>query len=119
MMSTAREATHQHTTRRLLGTWLVLLLLLGASVGSAYLRLGVFNAVASYGIAAVKIAMVVLVFMRWRGADGWSRAAGFAAATALVLLAGLSGFEGATRDLPHVDWQAPAQLPPLRAAPPR
>ena len=105
----------ERAARRLLGVWLALLLLLTASLGSAYLRLGVFNTVASYGIALVKMALVVLVFMRWRDADAWSRAAGFAAACALALLAGLTWFEARTRGPAPVPWQVPGQLPALGA----
>jgi cytochrome c oxidase subunit 4 len=108
-------------TRRLMVVWVALLLLLATSLGSAYLRLGVFNTVASYGIALIKIALVVIVFMRWRRADEWSRAAGFMAACAVVLLAGLTWFEGRTRAAAPVPWQVPAQLPSLdsgSAAPP-
>jgi cytochrome c oxidase subunit 4 len=117
MNAVTAPSDFKRTARRLLAVWLALLLLLAASAGSAYLRLGVFNTVASYGIALIKIALVVVVFMRWRRADGWSRAAGLAAACALVLLAGLTWFEGRTREASAVPWQPPAQLPPLRADP--
>ena len=98
MNADSAPSDFRRAARRLLGVWLALLLLLAASLGSAYLRLGVFNTVASYGIALVKIALVVVVFMRWRHADDWSRAAGFAAACALTLLAGLTWFESRTRE---------------------
>ncbi|WP_218511757.1 hypothetical protein [Variovorax sp. dw_308] len=115
MNANGTSSDFRRAARRLLGVWLALLLLLAASLGSAYLRLGVFNTVASYGIALIKIALVVAIFMRWRRADGWSRAAGFAAACALMLLAGLTWFESRTREPASVPWQAPEQLPPLRA----
>lgn len=47
-------------------SWFVLLLLLGASVGSAYLPLGSFHPLANFGIAAIQAAIVFAVFMRLR-----------------------------------------------------
>ncbi len=44
--------------------WLVLLLLAGASVLSAYLHLGKFAAVAQFGISATQAAIVFVLFMR-------------------------------------------------------
>jgi len=43
--------------------WLALLLLLGLTVGSAYVPLGAFNGVINYGIAATKAALVLIFFM--------------------------------------------------------
>lgn len=47
-------------------TWFVLLILLGASVGSDYLPLGSFHPLANFGIAAIQAAIVFAVFMRLR-----------------------------------------------------
>ncbi|HTV51221.1 MAG TPA: cytochrome C oxidase subunit IV family protein [Steroidobacteraceae bacterium] len=47
--------------------WLVLLLLLGVSVASAYLPIGAWHPVMSFGIAATQAAIVFLIFMRLRG----------------------------------------------------
>ena len=46
----------------------MLLLLLAATILIAYARLGIFNAVASFGIAAVKAGLVALIFMKLRRA---------------------------------------------------
>ena len=43
--------------------WLALLLLLGLTVGSAYVPLGAFNGVINYSIAAAKAALVLVFFM--------------------------------------------------------
>jgi len=47
--------------------WLVLMLLLGLSVLSAYLDLGFFHPFVNFGIAAMQAAIIFLVFMRLRG----------------------------------------------------
>lgn len=47
-------------------SWIVLLFLLGVSVGSAYLPLGNFHPLANFGIAAIQAAIVFAVFMRLR-----------------------------------------------------
>jgi cytochrome c oxidase subunit IV len=47
-----------------LWTLLALLVLLGLSAGSALLQLGPFNEVANLGIAAVKVLLVLTIFMR-------------------------------------------------------
>ena len=47
-----------------IAAWIVLLALLGLSVGSAYLPLGGFHALANFGIAAIQAAIVFAVFMR-------------------------------------------------------
>lgn len=46
--------------------WLSLLVLLGASVLTAYLPLGAFHPLASFAIAAIQAAIVFAVFMRLR-----------------------------------------------------
>lgn len=46
--------------------WVALLLLLGASIGSAYLPLGSFHPLANFGVAAIQAAIVFSVFMRLR-----------------------------------------------------
>jgi caa(3)-type oxidase subunit IV len=46
--------------------WFALLLLLGASAGSAYLPLGSLHPLANFGIAAVQAPIVFAIFMRLR-----------------------------------------------------
>jgi cytochrome c oxidase subunit 4 len=43
--------------------WLALLVLLGITVGSAYIPLGAMNGVINYGIAGAKAALVLVFFM--------------------------------------------------------
>ena len=47
--------------------WLILLLLTGLSLLSAYLHLGVYAEVIQFGIAAIQAAVVFVLFMRLRG----------------------------------------------------
>jgi cytochrome c oxidase subunit 4 len=46
------------------GAWLVLLLLTGVSLLSAYLPLGVFRPIVQFGVAATEAAIVFVLFMR-------------------------------------------------------
>ena len=58
--------------------WLVLMLLLGLSVLSAYQEIGIFHPIVNFGIAATQAAIIFLVFMRLRGRPSlkWVFAAG-------------------------------------------
>jgi caa(3)-type oxidase subunit IV len=47
--------------------WLVLMGLLGLSVLSAYLDIGIFHPVVNFGIAATQAAIIFILFMRLRG----------------------------------------------------
>src|SRR5213076_957779 len=49
--------------RRLALAWIALLALMFASLGSAYVLLGIGNAVAGLVIASVKVAIVIALFM--------------------------------------------------------
>lgn len=52
---------------RLVAVWAILLALLGVTVGAALLPLGLWGAVIAYGIAAIKAALILWVFMEmWR-----------------------------------------------------
>lgn len=95
-------------------TWAALLVLLFASLGSAYLPLGAFNLVAGLAIAGVKIGLIARWFMHLHRAPVWSRLAALVAVCALALLAGFTVFEGATRAADPAPWQLPQQLPPAR-----
>ena len=77
--------------------WIVLLLLVGLSLLSAYLRLGVYAPVIEFGIAATQAAIVFILFMRLKGPPSlrWLFAgAGF---FWLLFLYGLSMTDYATR----------------------
>lgn len=58
--------------------WLVLMLLLGLSVLSAYQDIRIFHPIVNFGIAATQAAIIFLVFMRLRGRPSlkWVFAAG-------------------------------------------
>ena len=77
--------------------WLVLLLLLGLSVLSAYLDIGVFHSIVNFGIAASQAAIIFILFMRLRGRPSlkWVFAAG--GFFWLMFLFGLSTVDYATR----------------------
>ena len=108
------DAEFTRRTRRLLWAWLTLLALMLASLGSAYLRLGVFNAIAGIVIAALKSAIVVALFMGLAKASGMLR---IVAATGLftwALLIGLGSLDYATRRVEPAAMQSPRQLEPLR-----
>jgi cytochrome c oxidase subunit IV len=47
--------------------WAVLLVLLGLSVASAYLPIGVFHPIVNFGIALTQTAILFLLFMKLRG----------------------------------------------------
>lgn len=73
-----------------LWTLLALLVLLGLTAGSALLKLGLFNTVASLGIAAAKALLVLIVFMRLKTDSPLLRivaGAGFAGLTLMITLA--------------------------------
>jgi caa(3)-type oxidase subunit IV len=55
--------------------WLALLVLLGASYGSAYIPLGKINLVISLAIAAIKALLVGAIFMRLREHNALNRLA--------------------------------------------
>jgi len=47
--------------------WAVLLLLAGISMLTAYIGLGIWGPVVQFGIAAIQVAIVALLFMRLKG----------------------------------------------------
>jgi cytochrome c oxidase subunit 4 len=99
-------------TKSLVLVWLLLLLLLAATAGSARLALGPWNSVLNLGIAAAKAALVLLFFMRLRGAHVLVRLAAAAGVATLAILFALSASDYATRELAPAPFQAPRQLAP-------
>lgn len=114
----ARETApgFSRSVRPLAAVWAVLLALLFASLGSAYLPLGAFNLVAGLAIALLKIGLIVRWFMHLDRAPAWSGVAALVGVCALALLVAFTAFEGATRPADPAAWQQPAQLPPARPA---
>lgn len=47
--------------------WLMLLVLYGVSLGTAFLGLGIWTPVVEFGIAAIGVAVMFIVFMRLKG----------------------------------------------------
>lgn len=66
-MSAHRDSEHTVSALGLwlkpAAVWLALLLLLGLTVGSAYIPLGAFNGIINYAVAAAKAALVLIFFM--------------------------------------------------------
>ncbi len=58
--------------------WLALLLLLALTVGSAYVPLGIFNSILNLTIAAIKVLLVLLFFMKLRASSPLLRLAAMA-----------------------------------------
>ncbi len=107
------DADFRRHARRLLLTWLALLALMLASLGSSFLSLGAGNALAGTGIAIVKATLVVIVFM---GVLRTGTVVRIVAATALgiwLVQLALGGFEGLTRSERPAPVQAPQQIAPL------
>jgi len=96
--------------------WIALLLLMLASLGSAYLKLGPWNMVAGLVVAGIKAAIVAWLFMRLREAGPLIRLAAVAGLGAWCLLVALSGVDYATRTPTPAPVQPPRQLPPAQAA---
>jgi caa(3)-type oxidase subunit IV len=77
--------------------WLVLLLLTGLSLLSAYLELGVYGLVIQFGIAATQAGIVFILFMRLKGPPSLKWVFAFAGFFWLSFLYGLSTMDYATR----------------------
>jgi cytochrome c oxidase subunit 4 len=71
-------ATRSTTLQLWLGpsvVWLALLILLAITVGSAYVHLGPLNNVINFSIAAIKAALIAVVFMNLKGSSPLLRVA--------------------------------------------
>ena len=77
--------------------WLVLLLLTGLSLLSAYLGLGVYGPITQFGIAATQAAIVFILFMRLKGPPSLKWIFAGAGFFWLSFLYGLSMMDYATR----------------------
>ena len=77
--------------------WLVLLLLTGLSLLSAYLGLRVYTPILQYGIAATQAAIVFILFMKLRGRPSLKWLFAGAGFFWLLFLYGLSMTDYATR----------------------
>jgi cytochrome c oxidase subunit 4 len=96
--------------RRLALAWAALIVLMLASLGSAYLPLGTGNVIAGIAIAVVKSAIVMALFMRLVDASARVRIVAVVAIGFWLVLAGLSGVDYATRPSEPAAFQLPAQV---------
>ena len=78
--------------------WLALMLLLGLTVGSAYIPLGALKGAINYGVAITKAALVVVFFMHLDRSRALIRLAAMAGVFWLVFLFSLSFGDYLTRD---------------------
>ena len=108
-----RENGFARERRRVLAAWIVLIVLMLASLASAHLALGPWNAVAGLVIATIKAAIVLWLFMRLRSASALVRIVAAAGFAIWLLLIGLSGVDYATRPDEPAQWQSPQQLRPV------
>jgi cytochrome c oxidase subunit 4 len=77
--------------------WLALLVLLALTVGSAFFPLGLFNALINIVIAAMKVALVMLFFMKLRSGSALLRLAALAGIFWLMFLFVLTATDYMTR----------------------
>lgn len=77
--------------------WVALLLLLGATVGSAYVPLGLLNSVINMTIAAMKVILVMVFFMNLRSSSALLRLAALCGLFWLTFLFVLSATDYFTR----------------------
>jgi cytochrome c oxidase subunit 4 len=113
-----QDERFRREARRVGFTWVALLALMGASLGSAFIALGAGNFAVSLAIATVKAALVAWIFMQLRRAPPATRMVAMAGLLFLALLMSLSGFDYATRSVTAAPWQSPQQVTPALAAPP-
>jgi len=91
--------------------WLALILLLGISVGIAFLHLGRAAPIVQFAIAATQAALIFVLFMRLRGRPALKWIFAGAGFFWLLLLYGLSTADYATRaGFPTVPQNAAAKL---------
>jgi cytochrome c oxidase subunit 4 len=83
---------------RLVGIWLVVIALLGASLGSAYIPMGRFNSIVCVTIAFIQALLVWTFFMRLRWSGVLVRLIAAAGVLWLLLLLGLSLTDYLTRN---------------------
>ena len=100
MSGVAHPASAWPLWRRNLPVWAALLVLLSISFGAAYLPLGPFNVVIGLGIAAVKAALVGLLFMNLKRSGPLMRLVAAAGFFWLVILFALTLSDVLTRMSP-------------------
>jgi cytochrome c oxidase subunit 4 len=86
------------STLRLVGIWLAVIALLGASLGTAYIPMGRFNSIVCVTIAFMQAFLVWTFFMRLRWSGVLVRLIAAAGVLWLLLLLGLSLTDYLTRN---------------------
>jgi cytochrome c oxidase subunit 4 len=81
--------------------WFALLILLTATVGSAYIPLGAFNTVINMLIAAAKVALILLFFMKLRSSSPMIRLTSLAGLFWLTFMFALTAGDYLTRQNVH------------------
>jgi cytochrome c oxidase subunit 4 len=110
------DAALRRHGREILLAWAALLALMFTSLGSAYLRLGAFNAIAGLVVATIKTAIVVWLFMRLRSAPALIRLVAGAGLGLWFVLVALTSLDYQTRAQTPADVQRPLQLVPVPTA---
>jgi caa(3)-type oxidase subunit IV len=77
--------------------WLVMIVLTGASMWTAFLHIGIWAPIAEYGIAAVQAATLFILFMRLKGPPSLKWVYAGSGFFWLALLFGYTFFDYATR----------------------
>ena len=80
-----------------LGIWLALLALVAISFVSAFIPMGAFNSVVSYGVAIIKTTLVVWIFMHMKSSPPLIRIAGAASLFWFFVLFALTWADFLTR----------------------
>jgi len=90
-------SSHITPRRTYIFVYLALLILLGGTIGVAYVDLGIWNTVAAITIAVVKALLVVLFFMHVKYSNNLTRVYVLAGFLWLALLIGLTLTDYLTR----------------------
>jgi cytochrome c oxidase subunit 4 len=90
-------SSHITPRRTYIFVYLALLILLGGTIGLAYVDLGIWNTVAAITIAVVKALLVVLFFMHVKYSNNLTRVYVLAGFLWLALLIGLTLTDYLTR----------------------
>jgi cytochrome c oxidase subunit 4 len=77
--------------------WLALLALLGVTVGAAFVPLGVGNGLISSSVAAIKVALIMVFFMKLKSSSPLLRLASLAGLFWLMFLFSLTASDYLTR----------------------
>ncbi len=100
-MTTHTASAHVHHSHRPLyyKIFAILMFLLVATVGAAWVNLGELNLIAALGIAILKAALILLFFMHFRDSDHLTWIVGAATVAWFMILILLTLNDYASRDL--------------------